>query len=635
MSSTHKSVKPPACDSCKAKRVLCHAQTDGKPCPRCVEKKILCKTTYVPRGRPRKPTPTETSETSSVALIPASSSRVTGLLTNPDLVKHLFKCVTKLPFHTHPLFRELDLEKTVAAASWRLDLLQPHAFVLAHCICAIAATIAFHPDILGVDIDLPNSLFDPKHFYLGADLRPYGARRAQACRLLHEAAIRVAGDARIHLETSEYNTLSCFILDSLEEDVESSSRPWAASYMSHVRTLMASWPDTLPNRGHWSGYIMGEALRAVMHRKPVTITYADQLWVLQGPPPSLESVLESSQKELATLKHPAYFCFRCIEPCTENSPSLRYDNSRDGLVLFHTITLCRNFYEKISGDFARRRPLSELALRDTLETLTTMHALITFCFAKVDFPDPLSLRQAPELLRTANRPETSAHVRICASGMCLILVGLVITVHNELEKRDNEARLSSTSTVNGISSSTAEEQPSSRPGPSPWSSARIAFLRSQARDLALSVLPDLRRVLTLQEFAIYGYAGRIANLLRWAEFCLQEADQRGGILGVGMAIGDHGAADTAQTYERIFFELKGIGFSHAGPQLDMLIERMEVHLAMFRGSRPSETMESSSRMTFEEHMAPFSSDTDVAMMPPEMTFLLDGLWLVPGFQVEI
>ncbi|KAJ7130758.1 hypothetical protein C8R43DRAFT_1024865 [Mycena crocata] len=46
--------KPPACNPCRARRVLCHPQSNGTPCPRCAEKKIICTTTPVPRGRPRK-----------------------------------------------------------------------------------------------------------------------------------------------------------------------------------------------------------------------------------------------------------------------------------------------------------------------------------------------------------------------------------------------------------------------------------------------------------------------------------------------------------------------------------------------------------------------------------------------------
>ncbi|THU86015.1 hypothetical protein K435DRAFT_868727 [Dendrothele bispora CBS 962.96] len=46
--------KPPACDYCKARRVLCHPQPDGRSCPRCLEKGVNCTTTPVVR-RKRRP----------------------------------------------------------------------------------------------------------------------------------------------------------------------------------------------------------------------------------------------------------------------------------------------------------------------------------------------------------------------------------------------------------------------------------------------------------------------------------------------------------------------------------------------------------------------------------------------------
>ncbi|GAA6033140.1 hypothetical protein JCM8097_002965 [Rhodosporidiobolus ruineniae] len=47
-----KKKKPPACDRCKAKRVLCHPNPAG--CPRCIEKGVECTTTPVVRRKPQK-----------------------------------------------------------------------------------------------------------------------------------------------------------------------------------------------------------------------------------------------------------------------------------------------------------------------------------------------------------------------------------------------------------------------------------------------------------------------------------------------------------------------------------------------------------------------------------------------------
>ncbi|KAJ7061024.1 hypothetical protein C8F01DRAFT_179621 [Mycena amicta] len=600
-------LRPPACDSCKAKRVYCYAQADGQPCPRCVEKQILCKTTYVPRGRPRK---------STAALQPfpqppiSASVPALDLLANPEVVKHLFKCLSKLPQYRHPLFREINLDTALAAASWRLDLLHPQASVLAYCICATSATIAFHPDIIGPDLDLPSSLSDRARFHLGADLRAYGIQRARACRILHDWAVRAAGEARIQIEASECNALSCFLLDALEQDVESSSRPWAASYMSHVRILMAAWLDEYSHRASWAGHMMSESLRGVMHRKPVLVTLADQLFISQGPARSLESLLEAAHKEAASpsLKHRAHFCFDCILP-----------------FLFHATRISREFYETISGDFARRQPLSELALRNTIEGLTTIQALISFCFGGTEFPDQSTFPVSTDVLRTTYRPETATNVRSCAFGMSVIFMGLVLTLHTELERREE----SESRTLGQISSPSSVK--SSKQAQSPWTSAHIALLRSQAHELALSALPDIRRVLALQEFPLYGIAMMWTNIMGWAEFCAKEADQRGGIWGFsgsGDAGGQAKLEETVQTYERILCALKGIGYSLSSTHLNNLIERLETHLLSYR-QRTSDVM-SMSISTTAPSFSPPEQDMDMELLSrplPDMSFLLDGSWM--------
>ncbi|GAA5860128.1 hypothetical protein JCM8547_009193 [Rhodosporidiobolus lusitaniae] len=54
-----KKKKPPACDRCKAKRVLCHPNPNG--CPRCLEKGFECTTTPVVRRKPQKKAATSTA----------------------------------------------------------------------------------------------------------------------------------------------------------------------------------------------------------------------------------------------------------------------------------------------------------------------------------------------------------------------------------------------------------------------------------------------------------------------------------------------------------------------------------------------------------------------------------------------
>ncbi|KAJ7061026.1 hypothetical protein C8F01DRAFT_179716 [Mycena amicta] len=537
------------------------------------------------------------------------------LLANPELVKHLFKCLSKLPQYRHPLFREINLDTALAAASWRLDLLHPQASVLAYCICATSATIAFHPDIIGPDLDLPSSLSDRARFHLGADLRAYGIQRARACRILHDWAVRAAGEARIQIEASECNALSCFLLDALEQDVESSSRPWAASYMSHVRILMAAWPDEYSVRAFWAGYMMSESLRGVMHRKPVLVTLADQLFISQGPARSLESLLEAAHKEAASpsLEHRAHFCFDCIRP-----------------FFFHATRISREFYETISGDFARRQPISELALHNTIDALTTIQAIISFCFGGMEFPDRSTFQVLTDVSQKTYRPETDPDVHSPAFAMSVMFTALVLTLHTELERRANEE--SGSQALCEISSQSSFK--SSKQAQSPWISARIAFLRSQARALALSALSDIRRVLTLQEFPFYGLAMTWTHIMGWAEFCADEADQRGGISGVA-AGGQITLEETVEAYDRILCALKGIGYSCSGARLDGLTQRLETHLLSYRQCT-GDAM-SMSIFTAASSFSPPAHNIDMELLSrplPDMSFLLDGSWMVGGSQLD-
>jgi hypothetical protein len=119
-----------------------------------------------------------------------------------------------LPEWRHPLFAGEKLKAAITSVSWQLNLLPPQSRVLASCVCALSASIAFHPTIIGPS-DI-KSFKDHSVFSLGADLRTYGVRRAPVYRALYERAFTLACEARIHIDVSEDNAASCFFLDVLE-----------------------------------------------------------------------------------------------------------------------------------------------------------------------------------------------------------------------------------------------------------------------------------------------------------------------------------------------------------------------------------------------------------------------------------
>ncbi|KAJ7668244.1 hypothetical protein B0H17DRAFT_1087978 [Mycena rosella] len=90
MHSPHQNKKLPACDACKARRVLCHAKPNGLPCPRCAEKGILCRTTYIPHGRPRKTAQPSDPDSFNVFAIQASDSQALTSMSGTMIPAHCF-----------------------------------------------------------------------------------------------------------------------------------------------------------------------------------------------------------------------------------------------------------------------------------------------------------------------------------------------------------------------------------------------------------------------------------------------------------------------------------------------------------------------------------------------------------------
>ncbi|KAF7314254.1 Zn(2)-C6 fungal-type transcriptional factor [Mycena kentingensis (nom. inval.)] len=598
--------KAPACDSCKSKRVLCHPQTNGS-CPRCLEKGILCKTTYIPRGRPKKTysadPPSHISAASSSFTTSSGNLELSkcALLT-PELVKHLFKCFAELPQQKHPIFHHFSIEKTLIAASWHHHLLPPQEAVLTACICAAAASVSWHPTILGPGV-CPESLKDPSVMFPGADLRSFGERRAPMCRMLVDFALKVAFEGRITLEPTELNAASCLLLDTLEYDVSTSSRPWASAYLSHIRSVALNWSnDDSSSRTFWAGYLMAETLRAALNRRPVLVTNADQLFLCGPPPPPLEALLESIEKQIA------------------QPPSFNFTNTKAALVfncvfpfLVHSANMARDFYENVAGEYARSQPPSEPAILKLLNNLATMQSLISHCIGDVEFPDAVDIPKDKTAAELRAEVETFPELRSCAFAMSVIFTALTLALYREMEARADAGAETGAGQVAIGSPTTAARTTAAG---SHWARTRMTFLRQQAHDMARSALPDVRRLLMLQSHPLCGVAIEWSNVLNWGEFLADEADvSPEGVLAAEVAI-----------FERLLNALKGVGYSYVTPRLNTAIERLEAHLAAYHfkaaGSVPAAT--EMSMFVDPQGLETPELDASMSASVSEMSFLLDG-----------
>ncbi|KAJ6508833.1 hypothetical protein C8R45DRAFT_455769 [Mycena sanguinolenta] len=558
--------KKPACDACKARRVLCHRQPEGIPCPRCAEKGIICKTSTVQRGRPRKvdelPSPPTTPEEALLQQPLATSSgcncstiavRPRIELSNPldlspELVKHLFDCILLFPQSQHCFFSSDALKIALHSASYQLNLLPLQSRVVATCICALSATISFHPSIIGPSTIA--SFKDPATFFAGADLRAYGVRRAPMYRALYEHAFALACEARIQVDVSADNAASCFLLDVLERLNAAPSRPWAVSFVSHARILAAKdfrRPGSHYRWNHYNDMMFAEALAAMARRTPVLFTYNDQLLLSESEPSTLEQLLQSLQAMSQASKKVAHLAFTAIRP-----------------YMFHVTRLARDLHDKISGDYARRRPLAEDAVISFLSSLSLLQSILCLVLT---YPD-LSSADAEVMFYGQNHTQRREmdNVRACVFVISIGFTSLVIALHKEVAYRVRQADEATTSIV--IAETSTATQPQTR-----WAHERLRTIDRQVREMAGQAVGDVARTLQLLPSLPHLAYLDWSCVQDWADFCVAEAAESGTVDG-----------ERARVMGTFISALKLFGYSCEIQRSGELITQMEAFVGQHRAA---------------------------------------------------
>ncbi|KAJ7513167.1 hypothetical protein B0H11DRAFT_2268113 [Mycena galericulata] len=531
--------KPPACDICKARRVLCHPQPNGAPCPRCVENDAVCTTTPVPRGRPRKVPIAVTSSLEISRLAPQlapslqiqngplfESSRECPDL-KPDFISHCFQCLQLIPQYNHPLIESSGIIVKLRTASFQLDLLPFQTRVLALCIIALASLASFHESVLG-DGPRPASLSDFDFFFSSPDVAACGVRRGPAYSALRTEAFKAAWEAGIMLQPSAENAASCYFLDLLEQlDICGPSRPWANAYISHMRALapnLRAQNFTPVEAGRWAGFYMAEALRSTRGRTPMLFTLNDQLLLFGSEPPPLESLLTSLEASADKL-----------------GLSVLWTSINS--YMFHIPCLARQLYETINGDNARLNPLSEAAIIRHMSALSLLHSIVALLLARIDGAiTSAATARAPFHMPAADKQSIA---RVCGYGIGLSFAVLVLPFYRELAAR----AAADTRAPHGHASV----------------SPRAQVLRAQARDMATGAARELARVLRYLP-ALHFTPMHAETVLAWAEFCVEDADA------------DADATRSPETVRDLQTELKLLAYSlgsFSAPPVVALIQRLE------------------------------------------------------------
>ncbi|KAJ7170285.1 hypothetical protein C8R43DRAFT_944804 [Mycena crocata] len=373
-------------------------------------------------------------------------------------------CFARMPQNKHPLFRGAVLRDTLSSLDWRIHLLPSQLRVLAYCVVAFSASISFNHVILGIGGPQPTSFNDPSVFHSGADLRPYGGRRAPVCRALHQHALRAAlasPVSNIMLEVSENNAMSCFLMHFLENVDQANSQSWGMAYLSHVRTLAVAWKESSCNSSHanaWTHALMEEALEATLYRKPILISRNDQILLTGDELMTLPNIFAWAKTTLQSRKK-------------QNQQDVARAVIRP--VAFHLTGLTRQLYETITGDLARRHPLDETAVKTIISSLTLLHSIQSL-FPNSDVQTMISARAT-----------------------------LVLALHREIRRRN--------------------AQPTDA-WVDKWTSMHLSLLYAQTQEMASSALEEVAT--GLKFLPSLGHITHVSRrgLIAWGQFALETAD---------------------------------------------------------------------------------------------------------------
>ncbi|KAF5352955.1 hypothetical protein D9758_007924 [Tetrapyrgos nigripes] len=252
--------KLPACDYCKARRVLCHPQPFGRSCPRCLEKGVHCTTTPTVRRKRRqqreitaakkvvttregdystKDDPHDTTWdkatsqsqelvtagvlTTLSAELPSAQTDVlanyavfndgyrrsiadTPVSSRPQiqlpqrLMQDLFNAFVHTPYYNHPIVPYNNLRSHLVECGWQLSSLSSPECVLLYCIFAIASLVSIDPLIIGpepLSAEFISILTTAQPVKrIKLDLRDIGKRRERA-GLCHQLRVEALRQAQI------------------------------------------------------------------------------------------------------------------------------------------------------------------------------------------------------------------------------------------------------------------------------------------------------------------------------------------------------------------------------------------------------------------------------------------------------
>ncbi|KAM0755856.1 hypothetical protein T439DRAFT_320555 [Meredithblackwellia eburnea MCA 4105] len=412
--------KAPACDSCKASRVLClgrESGNTGEGCPRCILKGIKCTTTPVVRRRPVKRSvgvvmqPTKpslhdrvkgglnSSTTPSPSKTTAAKEHL-GIFSEIPLesVRRMFEDAADAPPANHPLVIATPVRDELERVNYRLEHLPTDLRILACLLLAIAATFTGDPyvfDATPVKLETATDLnserlltMEPSQAQVQEeDLRVFGFRRDRFCRLLKDQSMMMAKKESVMTIPSLVNAACCVLMQLLDTFVPGLKKPkarvWSHASLVHARCLVDEIEYNPGTVVRWSAFLMSEALSAVLHTTPIPFSRQDELdFCGECEPMPIRSLGEPLPERFKTGK--VSVIGASIMPFSERATAV-----------------ARHISDRIQSAAARRLPTNSMEFAIALQNLQEMGLMLdvitthaTLSLLALDYHAPFASRIA-------------------------------------------------------------------------------------------------------------------------------------------------------------------------------------------------------------------------------------------------
>uniref|UniRef100_D8QC98 Phosphoribosylglycinamide synthetase n=1 Tax=Schizophyllum commune (strain H4-8 / FGSC 9210) TaxID=578458 RepID=D8QC98_SCHCM len=436
--------KKRACDYCRLKRVICHPQSNGEPCPRCLEKGVCTttiSTTRKPRGQGKKALAKEAKRRQEAEAAEAEASKATSVSVKQaqpsippsfpddiyfipgDLMRDALEMAEMEPGGSPGLSPVPRQRALLDSRGWDILALAPHDRVLALCLLAMASLVSVDPTYVGYHPQggrFPDAhtkwetisfsrLGDPEMIALGQ-------RRRAICAQLYGEAMRQATLSGTMSHACRENVTSCGLLNMLDVHKSESNLPWATAFVWQLRTLTElDVADKIfeISDGHgrelasfqWRlGLLLLVSNYAISAGKNLPSVHDEELICVVEPPSIEDAIVQASTRPGAV-------------PVIQ----LMHSTKRN-------IQLIRDALEKVVGH-ARRRPPDDL---------TVMHQIVA-----AEQHHPVLMRVRRLIYARVVGPGQQVLLHTTAVAFCVLTVAL----YNALHSRAGEVDRSTAMTV--------------------------------------------------------------------------------------------------------------------------------------------------------------------------------------------